>query len=100
MRLINRTKSTEPAMIIEGAVESDRRYFDERPDEEEYLREFAPGEFGQADLPEIPDGFRFATHVSVTLRVGGEPVARYRRLMAVCYDPSGNSIDAVLRRMR
>jgi hypothetical protein len=34
-------------------------------------------------LPEIPDGFRYATHVSVFHREEGEAVGRYRQLMAV-----------------
>jgi hypothetical protein len=73
-------------MSVEEAVAADRKYFDERPDEDEYIREFVPGEFGKMELPEIPEGFRYTTHVSVTLRVKGEPVGRYRRLMAVCED--------------
>jgi hypothetical protein len=71
-------------MTVDEAVEGDRKYFDEHPDEDEYIREFVPGEFGAAELPEIPEGFGFATHVAVTLRVHGEPVGRYRRLMTVC----------------
>jgi hypothetical protein len=50
----------------------------------EYIREFVPGEFGAAELPKIPPGFRYATHVAVTLRVSGQPVGRYRRLMTIC----------------
>jgi hypothetical protein len=74
-----------PSMrTVDEAVEADRKYFDEHPDEEEYIREFVPGEFGKAELPEIPPGFRYATHVSVTLRVKGQPVGRYRRLMTIC----------------
>ncbi len=74
-------------MTVDEAVEADRRYFEDNPYEEEYVREFVPGEFGQAELPEIPPGFRYATHVSVMLRVDGEPVGRYRRLMAICEGP-------------
>jgi hypothetical protein len=70
-------------MTVDDAVAADRKYFDEHPDEDEYIREFVPGEFGKMELPEIPEGFRYATHVSVTLRVKGEPVGRYRHLMAV-----------------
>jgi len=36
---------------------ADRRYFDEHPDEDD-IREFVPGEFGAAELPEILPGFR------------------------------------------
>jgi hypothetical protein len=43
-----------------------------------------PGEFGKAELPDVPLGFRHATHVEVTLRINGEPIGRYRSLMAVC----------------
>jgi hypothetical protein len=86
MRPINRTQPAKPVMTVDEAVQADRRYFDAHPDEEEYIREFVPGEFGKAELPEIPDSFRFATHVSVKLRVDGEPVGRYRQLMMVCDD--------------
>jgi hypothetical protein len=68
---------------VDEAVEADRKYFDEHPDEDEYIREFVPGEFGKVELPEIPDGFCYATHVAVRLRVEGQPIGRYRRLMAV-----------------
>jgi hypothetical protein len=71
-------------MTVDQAVAADRRYFDEHPDEDEYIREFVPGEFGAAELPEIPEGFRYATHVEVTLRVDGQPVGRYRSLMTIC----------------
>jgi hypothetical protein len=30
-------------MSVDEAVEADRRYFDEHPDEQEYIREFFPG---------------------------------------------------------
>ena len=71
-------------MTVDEAVAADRKYFDEHPDEDEYIREFVPGEFGKAELPEIPEGFRYATHVEVTLRVGGAPIGRYRSLMTIC----------------
>jgi hypothetical protein len=71
-------------MTVDEAVEADRRYFASHPGEDEYIREFVPGEFGQAELPEIPDGFRYATHVSVFHRAeDGQADGRYRRLMAV-----------------
>jgi hypothetical protein len=38
-------------MTVDEAVEADRRYFDEHPEEDEYIREFVPGEFGNAELP-------------------------------------------------
>jgi len=65
MQLISRVKPSKQLMTVDEAVEADRKYFDENPEEEEYIREFVPGEFGAAELPEIPPGFRFATHVSV-----------------------------------
>ena len=71
-------------MTVDEAVTADRKYFDENPDEDEYIREFVPGEFGRVELPEIPEGFRYATHVCVNLRVDGQPIGRFRRLMAVC----------------
>jgi hypothetical protein len=82
MSVLNRAR--DPAFrTVDEAVKADRKYFDDHPDEDEYIREFVPGEFGKAELPEIPDGFRYATHVSVFHRENGEPVGRYRRLMAV-----------------
>jgi hypothetical protein len=50
-------------MTVDEAVAADRKYFDEHPNEDEYVREFVPGEFAKAELPEIPEGFRYATHV-------------------------------------
>jgi hypothetical protein len=71
-------------MTVDEAVEADRRYFASHPEEDEYIREFVPGEFGNAELPEIPDGFRYATHVEVFHRdEAGVADGRYRRLMAV-----------------
>ena len=52
-----------------------------------------PGEFGAVELPEIPEGFQYATHVSVILR-DGESVGRYRKLMGVC---DGSTLRAVGR---
>ena len=83
MQLISRVKPSKQLMTVDEAVEADRKYFDENPEEEEYIREFVPGEFGAAELPEIPPGFRFATHVSVLYQEGAR-VGRYRRLMTVC----------------
>jgi hypothetical protein len=83
MHPLRRAKSSKPIMTVDEAVAADRRYFDEHPDEDEYIREFVPGEFGAAELPEIPPGFRYATVVSVMLRVKGQPVGRYRNLMMI-----------------
>jgi hypothetical protein len=84
LQSIVRARATKPVMTVDEAVAADRRYFDEHPDEDEYIREFVPGEFGTAELPEIPEGFHYATHVSVMLRLNGEPVGRYRNLMTIC----------------
>ena len=54
MRPINRTQPAKPVMTVDEAVEADRRYFHVHPDENEYIREFVPGEFGKAELPESP----------------------------------------------
>jgi hypothetical protein len=87
MRAIGRSKPVESIakMTVDEAIEGDRRYFASHPGEDEYIREFCPGEFGKAELPEIPDGFRYATHVSVFHRdADGAADGRYRQLMAVC----------------
>ena len=84
MHPISRSRPSKPVMTVDEAVAADRRYFDEHPDENEYIREFVPGEFGAMELPEIPEGFCYATHVSVFHREQGQPVGRWRRLMAVC----------------
>jgi hypothetical protein len=83
MQRISRSKPLKSIMTVDEAVEADRKYFDKNPDEEEYIREFVPGEFGKAELPEIPPGFRYATRVSVMYREGVQ-VGRYRRLMTIC----------------
>jgi hypothetical protein len=71
-------------MTVDQPIAADRRYFYEHPDQDEYIREFVPGEFKKADPPKIPEGFCYATHVSVILRVGDRPVGRFRRLMLIC----------------
>jgi hypothetical protein len=84
MQTIPRSKASKPVTTVDEAVAADRKYFNEHPDKNEYIREFVPGEFGTAELPEIPEGFRYATHVEVRLRVDGQPVGRYRSLMSIC----------------
>jgi hypothetical protein len=82
------TRLTGPAPDLERIAETDRAWFDEHPDEDSYIREFVPREFAALDLPPIPEGFRYATLVSVTHRdQTGAAVGRYRRLLAVCDDP-------------
>jgi hypothetical protein len=81
MQPIFRSNASKPVMTVDEAVAADRQYFDEHPGTDEYIREFVPGEFGAVELPEIPPGFRYATHVAVMLRADGAPVGRYRRLM-------------------
>ena len=44
-------------MTVDEAVEADRKYFREHPEDDAYIREFCPGEFGAAELPTIPMGF-------------------------------------------
>jgi hypothetical protein len=81
-------RSPVPAkMTVEEAVEADRCWFAEHPDEDEYIREFCPGEFGAADLPDIPPGFRYATVVTVIHRTNGVADGRHRRIIAVCDEP-------------
>ncbi|HEY2531219.1 MAG TPA: hypothetical protein VGJ20_25365 [Xanthobacteraceae bacterium] len=71
---------------VDEAVEADRRYFAEHPDQDQYIREFCPGEFSAAELPEIPFGFRYATLVTVFHRTDGVADGRHRRMIAVCDD--------------
>jgi hypothetical protein len=83
---ISRARPAKSLMTVDEAVQADREWFAAHPDQDEYIREFAPGEFGAEELPEIPSGFRYATHVSVFKRIDGLAVGRYRQLMAVCHD--------------
>jgi hypothetical protein len=81
-------RSPAPALYdVEQAIEADRRWFDEHPDEDQYIREFCSGEFGKMELPVIPPGFRYATMVSVIHRdETGVADRRHRHLLAVCED--------------
>ena len=54
MRPITRTDEKQQFRTIDEAVEADRKYFDEHPNEDEYIREFVPGEFGKAELVSEP----------------------------------------------
>jgi hypothetical protein len=83
MRPTTRRRPPKRLMKVEEVLAADRQYFVEHPGEEEFIREFVPGEFGAAELPEIPPGFRYATCVSRLWR-DGKPVGRYRSLMTVC----------------
>ena len=76
-------------MTVDQATEADFQYFCDHPEEEQYIRQFVPGEFGKKELAPIPPGFRYATIVSVTLRVDGQPVGRLGELMAICEDMNG-----------
>src|SRR5215831_2962513 len=79
------SRSTEPALNdVEQAIEADRCWFAEHPDADEYIREFCPGEFGAAKLPEIPSGYRYATLVTVIHRTNGVADGRHRCMIAVC----------------
>jgi hypothetical protein len=76
-----------PANItVDEVIQQDREFFTDNPELNEYIRPYCPGEFGAVELPIPPRGFEHATHVSVTARINGEPLLRYRRLMFVCED--------------
>lgn len=90
---IPRVRGAKPIMTVDEAVTADRKYFDEHPDEEEDIREFVPGEFGAAELPEILSGFRYATCVSRLWR-DGQPVGRYRSLTTIC---DGQSLQDLIQ---
>ena len=64
-KAIVRKRVEQQFRTVDEAVVADRQYFDEHPSEDEYIREFVPAEFGTAELPETPEGFRYATHVEV-----------------------------------
>jgi hypothetical protein len=83
---ISRVGETSATLTADQATEADFQYFCDHPDEEQYIRQFVPGEFGKEELAPIPPGFRYATIVSVTLRVDGQSVGRLRELMAICED--------------
>jgi hypothetical protein len=89
------SRITKAVMTVDEAVAADRKYFDENSDEDEYIREFVPGEFGVVKLPEIPPGFRYATHVSVTLRVR-RPAGR--TLSAIDDDLRGEQLKRLIAR--
>jgi hypothetical protein len=82
-------RSVAPALNdVEQAIEADRIWFAEHPGEDEYIREFCPGEFGCKELPDIPAGFRYVTLVTVIHRTNGVADGRYRRMIAVCEQAS------------
>ena len=54
MRPISRLRASKSVMTVNEAVAADRKNFDEHPDEDEYIREFVPTEFGAAELPDTP----------------------------------------------
>jgi hypothetical protein len=93
MQPISRSRPAKSLMTVDESIAADRQYFVEHPGEEEFIREFCPGEFGAAELPEIPPGSRFATCVSRLWR-DGEPVGRYRSLMTVC---DGQPLQELIR---
>jgi hypothetical protein len=75
------------ATTVDEAVEADRRWFAEHPDQDAYIREFCPGEFYAAELPDLPPGFRYATLVTVIHRTEGVADGRYRHCIGWCDDP-------------
>jgi hypothetical protein len=64
LRPIPRVDGGSPTMTVDQATEADFRYFCDHPDEEQYIRQFVPGEFGKEELAPIPPGFRYATIVT------------------------------------
>ena len=53
MKPIQRAKPEgplRPRLSIDETIAADRKWFDEHPDEDGYIREFVPGEFGKAEL--------------------------------------------------
>jgi hypothetical protein len=80
-------RSTAPAFNnVELAIEADRLWFAEHPEDDEYIREFCPGEFGAVKLPYVQLGFRRVTLVTVIHRTNGVADGRYRRMIAVSDD--------------
>ena len=70
----------------ERASRSDRKWFDEHPSDDEFLREIIDGEFDDPDL-EPPPGRRLAVHVSMMHRnATGGAVGRWRQLVVVPAD--------------
>jgi hypothetical protein len=87
MRPISRKRG--PSVVtakLEQVFSSDRAWFDAHPDETEYIRDFAPGEFLAEELPALPPGFTYATRVTVIIRNEKGAVGRYRQLMMVSSD--------------
>ncbi|RXH34366.1 hypothetical protein XH99_01060 [Bradyrhizobium nanningense] len=87
MQVITRIRAKKPLMSVEEAVAADRAWFDAHPEADSYIRQFVPGEFGKAELPAVPPGWRFATHVCVRRRLEGAAVGRQRQLMVFCEQP-------------
>jgi hypothetical protein len=83
MKPITVWSSSSGALSFDEAVVADRLYFDEHPDENEFVRDHVPGEFDEAELPEIQPGFRYATKVTA-MRVKGRAIVRTRRLVTLC----------------
>jgi hypothetical protein len=69
---------------LEQVKAADRAWFDAHPEENEYIRDFVPGEFPARELPVAPPGFTYATLVTVIARdKEGRAIGRRRNLMAV-----------------
>jgi hypothetical protein len=88
MRPISRKRGS-PAVVtakLKQVFAADRAWFDAHPDETEYIRDFAPGEFPAEELPVLPPGFTYATRVTVLIRNEHGAVGRYRELMMVSND--------------
>jgi hypothetical protein len=68
--MITRSKPPKSIMTVDEAVEADRKYFAENPDEEEYIREFVPGEVRQSRAAKDP-GRLSLRHTRLTAVSGG-----------------------------
>jgi len=81
-------RSLKPAaMMVDEAVEADRRWFAEHRMPMKCIGEFCPGAFGSAELPEVPSGFRYAMLVRVIHQPDASADGRHQSL-AVCDDPA------------
>ena len=86
MRPISRKRGPVVTAKLKQVFSADRAWFDAHPDETEYIRDFAPGEFPAEELPVLPPGFTYATRVTVIIRNEHGAVGRYRELMMVSND--------------
>jgi len=67
---------------LDSASTADRAWFEAHLDEPHCVRDFVPGEFPEGELPNIPDGFRYGTLVTMI----GAPCARMRQMIMFSTD--------------